>query len=532
MAAQTKHFGVFALNRFPISFGEFNIKFVRVLSNRWTATALLVFAIIQQAVGHQNTDNSWLFTVAEHVLAGARPYVDIIETNPPASFLIYMPAAMFAQAIGAPTEAIAVVFVFLNAMVCAWLAWRVLREAGVVAQAESGFAAVAASFILLVMPGFVFAQREHLAVIWSLPVLAVYAARFSGARPDWRSALGAGVLAGFVVCIKPHFALAFAFPLAGCLIARRSFRLALAIENLAATVAVLAYVAVIFYLFPAFVDTLQVTIDAYVPLRVSLQELLGELWFTLNVGLLAITAYVGRGLCFTPRAFTLIAGSLGFLVTYLVQGKGWGNHELPAVMLLCLALALLFAPTITAVGAGQTPPTRDVAPPMGFLYSILPLFALAFLVFGAPYDWTGAEEHAGLAAAVRGYAPDHPRLIALTPQQSVGHPLVRRVGGVWCGRTNNVMIMVYSRMLIAAKRGDAAYRQRLERYASNEAAAFLADVREKQPDAILVDKDKRITDAIAVFPDLSAALKDYEPVATADNIVVWTRRTRGQVARD
>ena len=94
------------------------------------------------------------------------------------------------------------------------------------------------------------------------------------------------------------------------------------------------------------------------------------------------------------------------------------------------------------------------------------------------------------------------------------------------------MIMVYSRMLIAAKRGDAAYRQRLERYASNEAAAFLADVREKQPDAILVDKDKRITDAIAVFPDLSAALKDYEPVATADNIVVWTRRTRGQLARD
>ena len=178
MAAQTKHFGVFALNRFPISFGEFNIKFARVLSNRWTATALLVFAIIQQAVGHQNTDNSWLFTVAEHVLAGARPYVDIIETNPPASFLIYMPAAMFAQAIGAPTEAIAVVFVFLNAMVCAWLAWRVLREAGIVAQAESGFAAVAASFILLVMPGFVFAQREHLAVIWSLPVLAVYAARY------------------------------------------------------------------------------------------------------------------------------------------------------------------------------------------------------------------------------------------------------------------------------------------------------------------------------------------------------------------
>lgn len=532
MAGQTKHFGVFAANRLQTGLDELTSRIAKLLSSRWTAAALLLFAVVQQAVGHQNTDNSWLFTVAEHVLAGARPYVDIIETNPPASFLIYVPAAMIAQALGAPTEAVAVAFVVLNAILCAWLAWRILREASIVAKSEAGFAAVAASFILLVLPGFAFAQREHLAVIWSLPVLAVYAARFSGARPDWRYALAAGVLAGFVICIKPHFALAFALPLSGCLVARRSFGLAFAIENLAAALTTLTYVAVSFYFFPAFFDTLQITIDAYVPLREPLPELLRELWFTLNVGLLVVTGYIGRGLCFTPRAFTFIAASLGFLVTYLVQGKGWGNHELPAVTLLFLALALLFAPTITAASAGQTPATHGAAPPIGFFFIILPLFALAFFVFGAPFDWTGAEEHPGLAAAIQGYAPEHPRLIALSPQQSVGHPLVRRVGGVWCGRTNNVMIMTYSRMLIEAKRGDAAYRQRLERYASNEASAFLADVRAKHPDVILVDKDQRITDAIALFPDLSTALKDYEPVTTVDEIVVWTRRTKGRISTD
>lgn len=36
-----------------------------------------------------NTDVSWLLTVAERVLDGQRPYVEIIETNPPIAPLTY-----------------------------------------------------------------------------------------------------------------------------------------------------------------------------------------------------------------------------------------------------------------------------------------------------------------------------------------------------------------------------------------------------------------------------------------------------------
>jgi hypothetical protein len=511
----------------PASWGELNSKFAKLLSSWWTVAVVLIFAVIQQAVGHQNTDNSWLFTVAEHVLAGARPYVDIIESNPPASFLIYLPAAMIAEALGAPIEAIAVAFVFLSAVLCAWLAWRILLEAGIVRASEAGFVAVAASFALLVLPGFAFAQREHLAVIWCLPVLAVYAARLAGARPDWRKALAAGVLAGFVICIKPHFVLAFALPLSGCMIARRSFRLAFAVENLAAAAVTLSFAAVTFLFFPAYFGTMQVMLDAYVPLKEPLSSLLRQRWLVLNIGLLAITGYIGRGACFTPRAFTFIAASVGFLISYLVQAKGWANHALPAVTLCTLTLALLFAPTVAQAASGETPSAQAAARPIGFLYIILPFFLIAPGVFGASYDWSGEEEHPGLVAAVTRYAPPHPRLIALSPDQSVGHPLVRRVGGVWCGRTNDLMIMIYSRALLGAKRGDGDYRHRLELYASNEASAFLADVQKNRPDAILVDKDQRISEAITHFPDLAAALKDYEPVATVEEIVVWTRRAKG-----
>jgi len=53
-----------------------------ILSSPWLAPILLALAIIQQIFSHHNADNSWLFTVDDKILDGARPYVDVLETNP------------------------------------------------------------------------------------------------------------------------------------------------------------------------------------------------------------------------------------------------------------------------------------------------------------------------------------------------------------------------------------------------------------------------------------------------------------------
>ncbi|HLH48128.1 MAG TPA: hypothetical protein VKV96_02200, partial [Roseiarcus sp.] len=44
-----------------------------------------------------NTDISWLLTVNERILAGATPYKDVIELNPPASILLYRIPALAAH---------------------------------------------------------------------------------------------------------------------------------------------------------------------------------------------------------------------------------------------------------------------------------------------------------------------------------------------------------------------------------------------------------------------------------------------------
>ena len=82
--------------------------------NSWALSALIVaLAIAQQAAGHLNGDDSWFILFAERVVNGAKAYVDISDPNPPAGFLVYMPAVLLARATGLSAEFWTVVETFV-----------------------------------------------------------------------------------------------------------------------------------------------------------------------------------------------------------------------------------------------------------------------------------------------------------------------------------------------------------------------------------------------------------------------------------
>src|SRR5262249_14212557 len=138
---------------------------------------LLVFVLFLAAalrlVIHVNTDVSWLITLDEKTLAGARPYVDFLEVNPPASILLYMPAVVFAHALDARPEAVVIALVFALALASLAFSARLLR--GLLDDDGRLTLGAVAAFALLVLPCYAFAQREHIALIAILPMLAVYA---------------------------------------------------------------------------------------------------------------------------------------------------------------------------------------------------------------------------------------------------------------------------------------------------------------------------------------------------------------------
>ena len=158
----------------------------RLLMDWRVAPLIIALTIAQQVLGHQNCDDSWLFTVAERLLDGGKAYIDVIETNPPASFLIYVPGVALARLLGLPVECVVCACVFVFGLGLVILAGAILRRADLLTPAQAGLLLNLASVALFFMAGLSFAEREHLAALGVLPLL-----RFT---PPVRMALPVGSL--------------------------------------------------------------------------------------------------------------------------------------------------------------------------------------------------------------------------------------------------------------------------------------------------------------------------------------------------
>src|SRR5689334_23798121 len=94
----------------------------------WPVALVVIVAALLRSFIWLHRDVSWLLTLAEQVLAGARAYVDFTEPNPPASILIYMPAVELSRLTNISAEAALTILVFGGAFVALWLAGRCLGD--------------------------------------------------------------------------------------------------------------------------------------------------------------------------------------------------------------------------------------------------------------------------------------------------------------------------------------------------------------------------------------------------------------------
>src|SRR5579872_2987322 len=222
------------------------------------AAALLTIGVAFQCLTVPNNDVAWLLTLAERFLGGARPDIDFIEFNPPASYLIYLPAAWVAHVFGVRSELVLIAIVAGCAALSTWAAGAILWRARLVERWQLPGMAFASMLALLIFSYSSFAQREHVALIALLPMLAVYASRARSAESSsWIAALS-GVGGGLAICIKPYFALALLLPVLGVAWNRRHMRRGLATffapENCIAAFVVALYVACVLLFFPAFIE--------------------------------------------------------------------------------------------------------------------------------------------------------------------------------------------------------------------------------------------------------------------------------------
>ncbi|MDQ0471181.1 hypothetical protein [Labrys wisconsinensis] len=495
----------------------------RVLRHAPVALALAA-AVAMRLANAPCTDVSWLLTLGEKMLGGATPYVDFVEVNPPASILLYLPAILLARIVDVRPETMVVWLVFVGAGASLALTGRILARAGLRRPGDPWLPAVAV-FLLLVLPDYAFAQREHVALIAVLPLLAVYAVRAAGRAPGLGPSLLAGLGGGVAVIVKPHFALGLALPMA-LVLYRTPFgagawlRAAFDRANRTVVAVVGVYVVAILAFFPAFVTAaLPLAAAVYVPVGSSISIML------LNPsGMIAALALgfaaVNRPQLRDPVTTVLALAATGFWLAMVLQMKGWPYHGYPAMALALLAGARSVADRWAAavdLDAGRLPVVgRLVAPAVG----------LAVLCGGAA-TWLDARlELPALTQAVRELGPPRPRIAFIGGDLSVGHPLVRDVDGDWVGHACSNWISGGAAILLAKLAADDPRRTALQAYARMDRARQAADIAEGRPDIVLVEDEAWMGWALR-DPAVGTALAPFRTVRRVDGVSIMTRSATG-----
>jgi hypothetical protein len=494
----------------------------RNLAWAWAALtfALFVAGAVMSALSRTDVDIAWLLTMGEKMLAGQRPYVDMFEANPPMSILLYLPAVLAGHGLGVSPDAM------VKVLVLAACAGSLALCARIVAPITGGRTslwklAAAGAFVLTVLPTGVFGQREHIAVVAMLPFLATTIARGQGRPPAvWIAAL-AGIGCGLAMAIKPHFALIAGGALLVTAWRLRSIRPLVALEVWAASAVVGLYALVVVVFFPAFLSFLPVIRSAYLPVRQPLGLLLlwppAIAWLIVSV-LAALVARTRPGAGW-PTA-SLLAASAGGFASYLIQGKGWPYHSYPMLALASLALgaaACFGAPQIVA--AGETVGRRTAR--IGFACAGL-MFAIG--ATGASMRWfTLKGDYHALNAPVAAIAA-RPRLLAITADIAVGHPLTRELHGHWVGSVCSQWISAGALTLEHRGGLSPAQHARLDSLMALDRRLLTHDIVVGRPDVILISTNRDWIGWAMADPGLATALSAYKPVETVQGVAIWAHK--------
>jgi hypothetical protein len=479
------------------------------------ALAVFALAIALRGIVPANSDVSWDITVAEKVLAGARLYVDVIEVNPPATIYLYLPATAFAHFLALKPEWAVNAFVFLLAGASLWFTSRLASSARLLPQVDGRIAAACIAFLLLVLPARVFGEREHVALIVALPAILVFVLVAEGRKVSWAAQVIAGAGAGLMAIIKPHLMLGIVFAAAAAAISVRSWRPFFVLQNWVAAFLCALYALWVWIAFPAFfTDVMPLVLATYVPLKATLVELLFQSGLLLWLAGFPIVWWLQREKILQPMLLVPLAASTGFALAYLMQGKVWPYQSFPAIAVSAYALMLAF---LLRFHGGRTR-AGDRAARLAAVSVVSLIVGLGFFWFSLALDVSAANANA------RAIAP-HPKIIALSGDLGVGHPLTREVGGTWVGRQPSLWVTTFVRLLRNRGGIDPATDAKLSAYAARERDGFAEDVLREKPDIILLDRVSRF-DWLAwakADPRLAAALNRYREGKTAGGVTILSR---------
>jgi hypothetical protein len=505
------------------------------------ALALLVgISLAAEFTSYARPDTGFLLDAAARILGGARPYVDVVEINPPLIIALNMLAVLAARQLDIP-DILAYRLGFTAALFGA-----ILLTAAVLRRVIPGETALQRAFLLVL--GFVlfplagqdYGEREHLVLALLVPWLLVVTARRQGREMAPALALAVGVLAGIAFALKPHFLVLWVLGELWIRIGRRTAAKAPLPETLAIAGVLAAYGLAVLLLTPQYLELVRLLGGSYSRFlydpfyRVLL---LGPGSVLTVFALLAFAAL--RRHARHPELWQAIAlGAAGCLLAGAAQQKGLRYHLYPSFGLAIVLLGLVAWDTLL--------PLRERVP---LIYRRLAVSVLAAAVVVV------CVQNAAVAVGDRQDADQDQleKLVEIVRARAAGegvfvmsyhlrsaYPLLNYSGAHSASRFPHLWILAAEYADALRSSEPLAYHAESEMSPSERYLnrAVLEDLRKQRPKLLVVFRHARDLpvnglrrlDYVAYFardPEIARALDDYELVAELGDYLVYQRLAPG-----
>lgn len=186
----------------------FNAHFSKVSISTLIFTALSIILIWAPLYisSYIDADTGWLITCLKRFLDGGTYGQDFFETNPPLSFLIFLPAyPLFTYLSLDPKLSIVIIF-FIYIFISLITIYFLFKTAGMQKQIAINFIC-AALLAETWCSGINFGQKDHLIFIFLLPsVVAQLILNYKKPKSNLTITI-ACIMGAIAICIKPHYAL-------------------------------------------------------------------------------------------------------------------------------------------------------------------------------------------------------------------------------------------------------------------------------------------------------------------------------------
>ena len=452
---------------------------------------VVMFATVRSPM---KDDVAWLLHVAQGWLRGERLYTDLLEVNPPLIIWLSAIPVALADLTGSSPKLFAIGLTAGAILGSAWWSSRLLSRYGVLFERPEPLFVVIA-VVLFVLPGVEFGQREHLLVAAALPYVGIIALRLRAGAVPLPTAITVGLLAGVGCALKPRYALAFA--LLEIIAARRKLRHGRP-ELVAFIACFAAYGAAVFVLYPEYLQSMvPLALSLYDATDVPLARLLAQSEPLLLGEVILLVLWIARSRSHDdPLLLTLVVFGCGATATFLLQGKDWFYHRIPATTVVVLALAYCTSQSWRP-GGRKSWALATCLPAVCALF----LFSHAAMARLAPrLSEALAPGNTTEAKIERLLRHDHAHsYMAFSQSLSVAFPVVDEAGVVWSSRFDSMWPLSAQLARMREDRGRWSAQWPVRQWVVSD---FLAHC----PDVVLVDGDDKV-DYPKILEDFSGSFR-------------------------